>query len=185
MLELLGALNSSSTWSSWSHSCGFNHHVYINDIVFQRDFKSHSTSCSTWMLCKQHKLYGIKNYHLFSKYFNFLIPFSGNKIAFQLSFLSVNLNDHSSYFLVHFYHSLNHHVLFILSAVLCLITQLCPTHWDFMDCNPPGSSVHGILQARILEWVAMPSSRGSAQPKSPTLQADSLQSEPPGKPYST
>ena len=37
--------------------------------------------------------------------------------------------------------------------------QLCPTLCDPMDCSPPGSSVHGILQARILEWVAMPSSR--------------------------
>ena len=50
----------------------------------------------------------------------------------------------------------------------------------------PRSSVHGILQARILEWVAMPSSRGSSQPRdgprSPTLQVDSLPSEPPGKP---
>ena len=36
---------------------------------------------------------------------------------------------------------------------------------DHMDCGPPGSSVHGILQARILQWVAMPSSRGSSQPK--------------------
>ena len=40
-------------------------------------------------------------------------------------------------------------------------------HWshqgsDLMDCNPPGSSVHGILQARILEWVAIPFSRGSS-----------------------
>ena len=34
-----------------------------------------------------------------------------------------------------------------------------------MDCNPPGSSVHGILQARILEWVAVPSSRGSSWPR--------------------
>ena len=34
-----------------------------------------------------------------------------------------------------------------------------------MDCNPPGSSVHGILQARILEWVAISSSRGSSQPR--------------------
>ena len=45
----------------------------------------------------------------------------------------------------------------------------------------------GILQARILEWVAMPSSRGSSdpriEPRSPQLQADSLPSEPPGKPY--
>ena len=38
--------------------------------------------------------------------------------------------------------------------------QPCPTLCDHMDCSPPGSSVHGILQARILEWVAMPSSRG-------------------------
>ena len=43
--------------------------------------------------------------------------------------------------------------------------QLAPTPYDPMDCSPPGSSVHGILQARILEWVAMPSSRGSSRPK--------------------
>ena len=41
--------------------------------------------------------------------------------------------------------------------------QLCPTLCDPTDCSPPGSSVHGILQARILEWVAMPFSRGSSQ----------------------
>ena len=64
----------------------------------------------------------------------------------------------------------------------CLVTQLCLTLCDPMDCRPPGSSVHGILQARILEWVAMPSSRGSPQPRSPVLQEDSLLSEPPGKP---
>ena len=39
---------------------------------------------------------------------------------------------------------------------------------DPMDCCPPGSSVHGILQARILEWVALPSSRGSPQPRDQT-----------------
>ena len=39
---------------------------------------------------------------------------------------------------------------------------------DPMDCNPPGSSVHGTLQARILEWVAMPSFRGSSQSKDQT-----------------
>ena len=38
-----------------------------------------------------------------------------------------------------------------------------------MDCSLPGSSVHGILQARILEWVAMPSSRGSSRPWDQTL----------------
>ena len=39
--------------------------------------------------------------------------------------------------------------------------QSCPTRWDPMDCSPPGSSVHGIIQARILEWVSMAFSRGS------------------------
>ena len=46
--------------------------------------------------------------------------------------------------------------------------QLCPTLCDPMDCSPPGSSVHGILQARLLQWVALPSSRGSSQPKDQT-----------------
>ena len=55
--------------------------------------------------------------------------------------------------------------------------QLCTAP---MDCSPPGSSVFGILQARILEWVAIPFSR--TEPRSSTLQADSLPSEPPGKP---
>ena len=40
-----------------------------------------------------------------------------------------------------------------------LVSQLCPALCDPMDCSPPGSSIHEILQARILEWVAMPSSR--------------------------
>ena len=41
----------------------------------------------------------------------------------------------------------------------------CQSLCDPMDHSPPGSSIHGILQARILEWVAMPSSRGSSQPR--------------------
>ena len=44
-----------------------------------------------------------------------------------------------------------------------LVTELRLTLCDLMDCSPPGSSVHGIPQARILDWVAMPSSRGSSQ----------------------
>ena len=46
--------------------------------------------------------------------------------------------------------------------------QSCPALCNPMDCSPPGSSVHEILQARILEWVAMPSSRGSSPPKEGT-----------------
>ena len=68
--------------------------------------------------------------------------------------------------------------------------QSCPTLCDPMDCSPPGSCVHGILQARILEWVAMPSSRVSSRPRDRThvsygllhWQASSLPLVPPGKP---
>ena len=63
-----------------------------------------------------------------------------------------------------------------------LVTQSCPTFFDPMDCSPPGSSVHGILQARILEWVVIPSPGDlpdpGIEPRSPALQADSLPSEP-------
>ena len=70
--------------------------------------------------------------------------------------------------------------------VCVLAVQSSPTLCDPMDCSPPGSSVYGILQARILEWVAIPFSRGSSQPRDLTqvsaLQADSLPSEPQKKP---
>ena len=49
-----------------------------------------------------------------------------------------------------------------------LATQSCLTLYNPMDRSPPGSSVHGILQARILEWVAIPFSRGSFQPRDQT-----------------
>ena len=49
-----------------------------------------------------------------------------------------------------------------------MAAQSCPTLSDPVDCSPPGSSVHGILRAGILEWVAMPSSRGSSRPRDRT-----------------
>ena len=49
-----------------------------------------------------------------------------------------------------------------------LVAQLCLTLWDPMYCSPPGSSVHGIFHARILEWVAISFSRGSSQPRNRT-----------------
>ena len=69
---------------------------------------------------------------------------------------------------------------------VCLVTQSCPTLSNPADCSPSGSSVHGILQAGILEWVAMPPSRGSPLPKDGTTcllheQAGSLPLAPPGK----
>ena len=71
-------------------------------------------------------------------------------------------------------------------VVIVSVAQLCSALCDPMDCSPPGSSVHGILQARILEWVAFPSPGDlpdpGIKPRSPALQAESLPSEPPGKP---
>ena len=70
--------------------------------------------------------------------------------------------------------------------VKVLVAQLCPTFCNPMDCSPPGSSVHGIFQARILEWVAIPFSWGSFQPKDQTevsrIAGRFLPCEPPGKP---
>ena len=56
-----------------------------------------------------------------------------------------------------------HIFLIVRSLRKVLIAQLCPTLWDPTDCSPPGSSLLGILQARILEWVAIPFSRVSSQ----------------------
>ena len=71
-----------------------------------------------------------------------------------------------------------------LFLIKVLVTQSCLTLCNPMDCSTPGSSVHGVLQARILEWVAIPFSgdlpNPGIEPESPTLQGDSLLSEPPG-----
>ena len=48
------------------------------------------------------------------------------------------------------------------------VAQSCPTLFDPMDCNVPHSSVHGIFQARVWEWVAISFSRGSSQPRNQT-----------------
>ena len=60
------------------------------------------------------------------------------------------------------------YLLFISVCFACWLAQSCLTLCDPMDCSPPGFSVHRILQARIQEWVAMPSSRGSYQPRDKT-----------------
>ena len=70
-------------------------------------------------------------------------------------------------------------------SVCVLVAQLCLTLCDPMDCSPPGFSVHRILQARILEWVAISFSRGPSQ-REPASQVSCINSfflllEPPGK----
>ena len=65
----------------------------------------------------------------------------------------------------------------IITKVRVKVVQLCPTL-----CDPMDYTVYGILQARILEWVAFPFSKGSSQPRSPALQADSLPTKSQEKP---
>ena len=79
--------------------------------------------------------------------------------------------------------------LFALLASVCAESlQLCPTLCDPVYCRPLGSSVHGLLQASMLEWVAMPSSRGSSDAgiklgsRLLCLQLGSLPIETPEKP---
>ena len=65
--------------------------------------------------------------------------------------------------------------------------QLCLTVCDLMDCSPPSSSVHGVLPARILEWLAMPSSRGSSPARDQThvssIAGGVFTAEPQEKPW--
>ena len=56
------------------------------------------------------------------------------------------------------------YIKWIRKCVCAKLLQSCPTLCDHVDYSPPGPSVHGFLQARILEWVAMPSSRGLPDP---------------------
>ena len=78
-----------------------------------------------------------------------------------------------------------------LLKVICSDAQSCPTVCDPMNHSPQGSTVHGILQARILEWVAISCSRGSSDPgiepsspASPALAGRFFATKPPGNPLS-
>ena len=71
-------------------------------------------------------------------------------------------------------------------CVCVLVAQICPTLWNPIDCSLPGSSVHEILQARILDWIVIPSSRWSSQPRDWTwascIAGRSITVWAPGKP---
>ena len=99
------------------------------------------------------------------------------------SWWPATVGSHSAFCFIHLdWNSLSIYVCVCTRAQSCLTLQ---TH----ESSPPGSSAHGILQARILEWVAISFSRGSSQPKdwtcvsvSPALTGRFIAPEPPGKP---
>ena len=93
-------------------------------------------------------------------------------------------SNSSNYWTIVFISHVNK-IMFML--LLCLVTQVCPTLCHPMGCSPTCSSVHGIFQARLLEWVAIFLLQGNLldpgiKPGSSTLQVDSLQAELPRKP---
>ena len=119
--------------------------------------------------------------HILFKYYYYrfeqstFISVYRHKCLFLLFILSVSLRSHLGSFTF-----LLQNGFYISCPILKVkVTQSCLTLCDSMDCI-----VHGILQARILEWVAFPFSRGSSQPRdlprSPTLLVDYLPAEPQG-----
>ena len=84
----------------------------------------------------------------------------GTCVSFPSGFLSVYAQQWDCWIIRKFYFQ-----FLFLKLTEVLVSQLCLTLCNSMDCSLPGSSVHGILQARILEWVAIPFSRGSSQPR--------------------
>ena len=112
-----------------------------------------------------------------------LLPSSCVSLSLCVSFVSGSVIS-ASWCVCHYISSTS-----ISCAMPCVCAQSCLTLCDPMNSSPPGSSVHEILQARILEWVAIPFSRGSSNPgiepsflASPALAGGFFTAVPRGKP---
>ena len=111
-------------------------------------------------------------------------------ILHYVNFTSIKTKENKSLQQAHNLRVLHKKTLVRIHRCVCAkLLQSCPTLCDPVDCNPPGSSVHGILQARVLEQVAIYSSKGSSQPRDSThvsrlvhWQAGSLRLASLGKP---
>ena len=121
----------------------------------------------------------IINYYLNS--YIHVLNFLQNKIAFQLfpqcNFFPSSLCTYVYYMYMYIIHTYmymyiyihvyvyTHTYMYIMHSIKVLVAQSCLTLCDLMDYSPPGSAVHGILQPRVLEWVAISFSWGSSQPR--------------------
>ena len=138
---------------------------------------------SFWMLKRKISLYqpgskGLLHFLVYIPFFTSLQPLSPSYLLFWLYCLPSSLIKplwlHWTTQILHNSLSISRALtpsaksLFIRHADARSITESCPTLCDTMDCSPPGSSVHGLSQARILEWVAISSSSGSFPPRVPT-----------------
>ena len=129
-------------------------------------------------------------FHGLLNFFLLLIMISGSVVVFWLCF-HVHFHWRFSVFsLGFFFPGASCHYLWYIHmacAVLCVVTQSCPTLGDPTDCGCQAPLSMGLLQARILEWLPCPPpgglpDPGEIEPGFPALQVDSLPSEPPGKP---
>ena len=113
------------------------------------------------MLCSSHIIFAVPYFfHLF-QILKIITCFSKDK---SLRLLKILWLKKFPFLLKYFSYT----VYYIWMKAKVLITQSCPTLWDPIDCSPPDSSVHGILWTRILEWVAISSSRVSFWPRDQT-----------------
>ena len=133
---------------------------------------SFSFPCFSWTL---------SSISIFLPHFSFILPFLPSLLLLPFQSILSPTPIQSLSLSAWMWSLANLGFIFLLARVCAQLLQLCPTLCDPMDCSPPGSSVQEILQARILEWVAISYSRGSSWPKDPALQADSLPTEPSGK----
>ena len=85
-------------------------------------------------------------------------------IKLSVWYLSITCLSACDWYITYLYSEIIY-VLFPLCVPVCSVAQLCPTLCGPMDCSPPGFSVHGTFQARILGWFAISYSRGSSQPR--------------------
>ena len=138
--------------------------------------------CTRTFVCAHKPIWASTPEHsanLLHSYANKISYWKKMKLALSRSFM------HFALYVLYFISFLKHLKLSSL--------PLCTEFFTFLGIFPSGTdgyyTVHGILQARILEWVAIPFYRGSSQleiePKSPTLQSGSLSAEPPGKSKNT
>ena len=115
-----------------------------------------STYKDTWVCTHTHEYYLFTHPHMYMSCF--FSDIYMHKSSFSDSFPLWVITEH-------WIESLCYMIVFIDCVRVCPVAQSRPTLCDPMDCSPPGSSVHGILQTRILGWVASSFSRGSFRPR--------------------